>query len=64
MRDRYTELGDVHAAIDDVAHDLGPLLALYDSQSEGEAPYPPQFAKMAGEPLRVQPSRAAKPGAH
>ena len=61
MRDRYAELGDVHAAIDDVAHDLGPLLTLYDSQGEGEAPYPPQFAKMAGEPLRVQPSRAARP---
>ena len=63
MRDRYAELGDVHAGIDDVAHDLTAVLALYDSQTEGEAPYPPQFAKMAGEPARVQPSRAAKPTA-
>ncbi len=58
MRDRFHRLGDVHAAIDDVAHDLGPLLELYDRQGDGEAPYPPQFPKMEGEPLRVQPSRA------
>ena len=58
MRDRFARLGDVHAAIDDVPHDLTPLLELYARQDEGEAPYPPQFPKMAGEPLRVQPSRA------
>ena len=58
MRDRFARLGDVHAAIDDVAHDLTPLLELYARQDEGEAPYPPQFPKMEGEPLRVQPSRA------
>ena len=57
MRDRFAELGDVHAAIDDVQHPLEALLELYESQGEGEAPYPPQFPKMAGEPLRVQPSR-------
>ena len=27
----------------------------------GEAPYPPNFPKMPGEPRRVQPSRARKP---
>jgi len=26
----------------------------------GEAPYPPNFPKMPGEPPRVQPSRARK----
>jgi len=57
MRERFAELGDVHAEIDDVAHDLGPLLELYERQGDGEAPYPPQFPKMAGEPKRVQPSR-------
>ena len=57
MRSRFAELGDVHASIDDVSHDLTPLLDLYASQSEGEAPYPPQFPKMEGEPKRVQPSR-------
>ena len=63
MRERFAELGDVHADIDDVHHDLQPLLDLYESQGEGEAPYPPQFPKMEGEPLRVQPSRKAKPKA-
>jgi len=57
MRERFAELGDVHAEIDDVAHDLTPLLELYERQGEGEAPYPPQFPKMEGEPKRVQPSR-------
>ena len=57
MRDRFAELGDVHGEIDDVAHDITPLLELYASQGEGEAPFPPQFAKQEGEPLRVQPSR-------
>jgi DNA ligase D-like protein (predicted polymerase) len=57
MRERYARLGDVHAAIDDVAHDLAPLLALYDRQGEGEAPFPPSFALQPGEPKRVQPSR-------
>ncbi|MBC7372364.1 MAG: DNA polymerase domain-containing protein [Frankiales bacterium] len=57
MRERFAELGDVHAAIDDVHHDLGPLLELYDRQGDGEAPFPPQFPVQPGEPKRVQPSR-------
>jgi DNA ligase D len=57
MRARFAERGDVHAGIDDVAHDLAPLLELYERQGEGEAPFQPQFAKQEGEPLRVQPSR-------
>ena len=61
MPGRFAELGDVHAAIDDVHHPLEPLLDLYERHGEGEAPYPPQFPKMAGEPTRVQPSRARKP---
>jgi DNA primase len=58
MRDRFAQLGDVHATIDDVAHDLAPLLELYERQGEGEAPFPPQFAKQEGEPLRSRPSVA------
>ncbi len=57
MRPRFAELGDVHAAIDDVAHDLTPLLELYERQGAGEAPFPPSFALQPGEPKRVQPSR-------
>ena len=56
MRERFAQLGDVHAAIDDVHHDLTPLLELYERQGEGEAPFPPQFAKQEGEPLRSRPS--------
>ena len=56
MRDRFAQLGDVHEAIDDVQHDLTPLLELYDTQ-DGEAPFPPSFALQPGEPKRVQPSR-------
>jgi len=58
MRERFDELGDVHAAIDDVHHDLQPLLDLYEGSGEGDAPYPPQFPKMEGEPLRSRPSVA------
>jgi DNA ligase D len=60
---RFAERGDVHAAIDDVAHDLTPLLewaARDEANGEGDMPYPPEFPKMPGEPLRVQPSRKAK----
>jgi DNA ligase D len=57
MRDRFAELGDVHAAIDDIEHDLAPLLELYQQQGDGEAPFPPSFALQPGEPKRVQPSR-------
>ena len=57
MRDRFAAKGDVHQAIDDVAHDLSPLLELYARQGEGEAPFPPSFALQPGEPKRVQPSR-------
>jgi hypothetical protein len=68
MRRRYAELGDLHAAIDDVAFDITPLLEMAQrdevDRGLGEAPYPPNFPKMPGEPLRVQPSRArgASPG--
>jgi hypothetical protein len=43
---------------------LDPLLELADRDEQdrglGDAPYPPQFPKMPGEPKRVQPSRARK----
>ena len=43
--------------VDDVAHSLEPLLELYESQGDGDMPYPPDYPKMPGEPKRVQPSR-------
>jgi DNA primase len=49
--------GDPWRGIDDVAHDLGPLLDLWREQGEVELNYPPDYPKMPGEPPRVQPSR-------
>ena len=48
-------------AIDDVAHDLTPLLEWSSADERdhglGDMPYPPDYPKMPGEPPRVQPSR-------
>jgi DNA ligase D len=57
---RFAAIGDPHAAIDDVHHDITPLLewAERDERAgEGDLPYPPDHPKMPGEPKRVQPSR-------
>ena len=58
--DRFKELGDVHAGIDDEHHSLEKLLEMYardEEQGLGEMPYPPDYPKMPGEPPRVQPSK-------
>jgi DNA ligase D len=57
MPARFAEVGDRHAAINDVAHSLQPLLDIYAAQGQGDMPYPPDYPKMPGEPKRVQPSR-------
>ncbi|GAA2903826.1 ATP-dependent DNA ligase [Actinoplanes cyaneus] len=57
---RVAEIGDPHAAIDDVAHDLTPLLEWVERDERaglGDMPYPPDHPKMPGEPPRVQPSK-------
>ena len=59
MPARFAEVGDRHAAIDDVAHSLEPLLEMWErDEAEGleDMPYPPDYPKMPGEPKRVQPS--------
>ena len=64
MPARFAAIGDVHAGIDDVVCDLRVLLEWVEREENegvGEAPYPPNFPKMPGEPPRVQPSRARKP---
>jgi DNA ligase D len=61
MKERFARLGDVQAGIDDAVCDLRRLFEWVEreeSQGVGEAPYPPNFPKMPGEPPRVQPSRA------
>jgi bifunctional non-homologous end joining protein LigD len=58
---RFAEQGDPHAAMD---RDLGSLDGLLELAARdeaaglGDAPWPPHFGKMAGEGLRVAPSRA------
>ncbi|HEY5031936.1 MAG TPA: non-homologous end-joining DNA ligase [Actinomycetes bacterium] len=62
MPARFAAVGDRHATIDDVSHDLTPLLEWYErderDKGEGDMPYPPNYPKMPGEPMRVQPSKA------
>jgi DNA ligase D len=61
MPERFRLLGDVQAGMEDAVCDLEVLLEWVErdeSEGIGEAPYPPNFPKMPGEPPRVQPSRA------
>ena len=63
---RFEKLGDVGAGIDAQAFSLEPLLELverHEAEGLGDAPWPPHYAKQAGEPPRVQPSkrRARRP---
>jgi DNA ligase D-like protein (predicted polymerase) len=58
------ERGDAHAGIDDARGSLEALLELsarHEAEGQGDAPWPPNYAKQAGEPPRVQPSRARRP---
>jgi bifunctional non-homologous end joining protein LigD len=61
---RFAKLGDPGDGIDDAVGSLEPLLELSARQkAEGreDAPWPPHYGKMEGEPPRVQPSRRRKP---
>ncbi|GAA2143134.1 non-homologous end-joining DNA ligase [Nocardioides koreensis] len=55
--ERLASGGDPWASIDDVHHDLTPLLELWEDSEGGEMNYPPDYPKMPGEPPRVQPSK-------
>jgi DNA ligase D len=60
---RLKERGDSSSSIDNQAFSLEPLLEWVErdeKQGEGDAPWPPNFAKQEGEPPRVQPSRKKK----
>ncbi|GAB3252953.1 non-homologous end-joining DNA ligase [Alteromonas gracilis] len=54
--ERLASEPDAWATIDDVAHDLTPLLDLWEEHPV-ELNYPPDHPKMPGEPPRVQPSK-------
>lgn len=64
MPGRFAEVGDVHADMDEHAFRLDAALELADRDERdhglGDLPYPPDHPKAAGEPKRVQPSRAKK----
>ena len=56
----YAERGDAGGGIDDAVGSLEALLELsarHETEGLGDAPWPPNYAKQAGEPPRVQPSR-------
>jgi DNA ligase D-like protein (predicted polymerase) len=61
---RYAQLGDVGSGIDDAAFSLNPLLELverHEAEGLSDAPWPPHYAKQAGEPPRVRPSKRRIP---
>jgi DNA ligase D len=61
MPARFAKVGDLHAGVAEQAYSLEPLLELVARDERaglGDLPYPPEYPKMAGEPKRVQPSRA------
>ncbi|GAA2967290.1 DNA polymerase domain-containing protein [Actinokineospora diospyrosa] len=59
---RFAEVGDLHAGVAERAYSLEPLLEMVERDERdhglGDLPYPPEYPKMAGEPKRVQPSKA------
>jgi bifunctional non-homologous end joining protein LigD len=62
MPKRFAHIGDRHRDIDACAYSLEKLLDLslrHERAGEGDAPWPPQYAKAPDEPTRVQPSRRA-----
>lgn len=59
--ERFAKVGDPHAEMDRHAGVLDALLELAardEAEGLGDAPWPPHFAKQAGEGTRVAPSRA------
>jgi len=62
MQKRFAQIGDRHKDIDARAYSLDSLLELsqrHARDGQGDAPWPPQYAKAPDEPTRVQPSRRA-----
>ena len=60
----FAALGDPGAGIDGAVGSLDALLELSardEAEGQGDAPWPPNYAKQEGEPPRVQPSRKREP---
>lgn len=63
MPARFRAIGDPHAEIDQWRCSLEPLLELsraHEAQGQGDAPWPPHYAKAAGEPKRAPPTARKK----
>jgi len=61
MPQRFAEIGDPHAGMNDAPGSLEALLELAardEAEGLGDAPWPPHFRKMESEGPRVAPSRA------
>jgi DNA ligase D len=61
---RVQDRGDPWATMADAPQSLEPVLALHERDMAAgllDAPWPPVYPKMPGEPPRVAPSRAKKP---
>ena len=62
--DRIAATGDPWADMDEHPQSLDPLLEMAGRDTDAglpDAPWPPVYPKMAGEPSRVAPSRAKRP---
>ncbi len=60
FRERYAEVGDLTEGMDDQQDRLEPVLEMVaadEANGIGDAPWPPHYPKMPGEPPRVQPSK-------
>ncbi len=61
--ERWRAVGDLTDGIDGNPGDLTPLLEMVaadEANGLGDAPWPPHYKKMPGEPPRVQPSKRKK----
>ena len=65
FKDRWAEFGDLTDGIDETACDLASGLEWVVRDEDaglGDAPWPPHYPKMPGEPPRVQPSKRKMEG--
>lgn len=65
FKDRWQEVGDLTAGIDNAQGHLGKAIewvARDEDDGIGDAPWPPHYPKMPGEPPRVQPSKRRMDG--
>jgi DNA ligase D-like protein (predicted polymerase) len=60
FKDRWADVGDLTEGIDEAVGRLEPVLEMVaadEANGIGDAPWPPHYPKMPGEPPRVQPSK-------